>query len=140
MTETNTNITLQVEGMDCSTCALGITKNLQKKGMENVYVDFATGEATFLLNDKSKLQSVIDSIHSLGYKVVDSKYREEQEGKSSTVEKRFYFTLPFTLILFLGHMIMPHDFVLNQPFVQNTLFASVCHRHHAIWQISMGKY
>ncbi len=118
MTETNTNITLQVEGMDCSTCALGITKNLQKKGMENVYVDFATGEATFLLNDKSKLQSVIDSIHSLGYKVVDSKYREEQEGKSSTVEKRFYFTLPFTLILFLGHMIMPHDFVLNQPFVQ----------------------
>ena len=118
MTEHATNITLQVEGMDCSSCAMGITKNLQKKGLENVYVDFATGEATFLLKDKSKLQSIIDGINSIGYKVVDSKYREEQEGKRSTIEKRFYFTLPFTLILFCAHMLLPHDFILNNPYIQ----------------------
>ncbi|OFY83619.1 MAG: ATPase P [Bacteroidetes bacterium RIFCSPLOWO2_12_FULL_35_15] len=118
MAENSTNITLQVEGMDCANCALGITKNLQKKGLENVYVDFATGEATFLLDDKSKLQSIIDSINGLGYKVVDSKYREENAGKLSTLDKRFYFTLPFTIILFFSHMIFSHDFILNNPFIQ----------------------
>lgn len=118
MAENTTNITLQVEGMDCTSCALGITKNLQKKGAENVYVDYASGEANFLLNDKSKLQSMIQSINDLGYKVVDSKYREDNEGKMSTIEKRFYFTLPFTIILFFGHMLLSHDFILNQPFSQ----------------------
>ena len=118
MAENATNIILQVEGMDCTTCALGITKNLQKKGLENVYVDFATGEATFLLNDKIKLQSIIKGINDLGYKVVDSKYLEENKGKIATIEKRFYFTLPFTIILFFGHMLLPHDFILNKPYAQ----------------------
>ena len=40
MTDKSTNITLLVEGMDCTACALGITKSLQKKGAENVHVDF----------------------------------------------------------------------------------------------------
>ncbi len=114
----DTNITLHVEGMDCASCAMGITKNLQKNGMENVFVDYATGEATFLLKDKSKLQTIIDGIQGIGYKVVDSKYREEQEGKLSPIEKRFYFTLPFTVVLFFGHMFLPHDFTLNQPYIQ----------------------
>lgn len=118
MAENSTNITLQVEGMDCTACALGITKTLQKKGLENVFVDFSTGEASFLLDDKSKLPLIIKSIDDLGYKVVDSKYLEENEGKLSTIEKRFYFTLPFTIILFFGHMLLPHDFILNHPFVQ----------------------
>ncbi len=118
MSDNKTNITLHVEGMDCTSCALGITKTLQKNGMENVYVDYASGEATFLLHDKSKLQSIIDSINNIGYKVVDSKYREEQEGKLSPIEKRFYFTLPFTIVLFFEHMLLPHNFILNQPYLQ----------------------
>lgn len=118
MAENSTNITLQVEGMDCTACALGITKTLQKKGLENVFVDFSTGEASFLLDDKSKLPTIIKSIDDLGYKVVDSKYLEENEGKMSAIEKRFYFTLPFTIILFFGHMLLPHDFILNHPFIQ----------------------
>src|ERR1035437_5315049 len=118
MAESSTNITLQVEGMDCANCALGITKNLQKKGLENVYVDFATGEATFLLKDKSKLQTIIDSINGLGYKVVDKKHLEANAGKLSTLDKRFYFTLPFTIVLFVSHMIFDHDFILNQWYIQ----------------------
>ncbi|MDP1745527.1 MAG: cation-translocating P-type ATPase [Bacteroidota bacterium] len=118
MAENSTNITLQIEGMDCTACALGITKTLQKKGLENVFVDFSTGEASFLLDDKTKLPLIIKSIDDLGYKVVDSKYLEENEGKMSTIEKRFYFTLPFTIILFFGHMLLPHDFILNHPFIQ----------------------
>jgi len=112
------HITLLVEGMDCANCALGITKDLQKKGLADVHVNFATGEASFLLDDKSRLPSIIDGIHSIGYKVVDSKTREENESKMSPVEKRFYFTLPFTIPLFFGHMFLSHDFILNQPLVQ----------------------
>ena len=117
MIETETNTILNIEGMDCSNCALGITKTLQKKGMENVYVDFATGEARFLLANKSKLKSIIEDINKLGYKVIDSK-TNEKEKKLSTVEKRFYFTLPFTIILFFGHMLLGEDFILNKPYIQ----------------------
>jgi Cu+-exporting ATPase len=118
MNQPTQNTTLHVEGMDCANCAAGITKSLQKKGMENVHVDFATGEATFFLKDKSKLQSAIDSITALGYKVVDSKYQKDNEGKLSPIEKRFYFTLPFTVVLFFSHMVFDHTFFLNQPLVQ----------------------
>ncbi len=116
--DTTTNTILHVEGMDCASCAMGITKNLQKNGMENVYVDFTTGEAVFLLKDKTKLQKAIDGINSIGYKVVNSNYREQQEGKLTPIEKRFYFTLPFTIVLFFSHMLLPHNFILNQSYIQ----------------------
>lgn len=112
------HITLLVEGMDCANCALGITKDLQKKGLEDVHVNFATGEASFILRDTKKLPSVIEGINNIGYKVVDSKTREENENKLSPIEKRFYLTLPFTIPLFFSHMIFDHDFILNQPLVQ----------------------
>jgi Cu+-exporting ATPase len=112
------HITLLVEGMDCANCALGITKDLQKKGLENVHVNFATGEASFVMGDNHRLPSIIEGINNIGYKVVDSKTREENENKMSPVEKRFYFTLPFTIPLFFSHMFMGHEFILNQPLVQ----------------------
>jgi Cu+-exporting ATPase len=118
MASGSNHITLLVEGMDCANCALGITKDLQKKGLQDVHVNFATGEASFILDDKTKLNDVIEGIHSIGYKVVDSKTREENEGKLSLVEKYFYFTLPFTVPLFFSHMIFGHEFFLNKPFVQ----------------------
>ena len=40
-------IQLQVEGMTCANCALGITRLLEQKGMDDVYVNFATGEVHF---------------------------------------------------------------------------------------------
>ncbi|MGQ0827623.1 MAG: heavy metal translocating P-type ATPase [Bacteroidota bacterium] len=118
MTEKSTRITLQVEGMDCSNCAMSITKNLEKKGMKEVYVDFATGEATFFLNNTGKLKTAIDSITELGYKVIDSKLVSVNTGKISRIEKRFYFTLPFTIVLFFSHMLFSHDFFLNNPYIQ----------------------
>jgi len=118
MATSSNNITLHIEGMDCANCALGITRNLEKKGANDIHVSFATGEATFLLKDKKKLQSIINSIHDLGYKVVDPPKNNSQPNKLSTIEKRFYLTLPFTIILFLSHMLLPHDFILNQANIQ----------------------
>ena len=37
----------KVEGMDCTTCALNIHKYLEKQGMKNVKVNFATGDVIF---------------------------------------------------------------------------------------------
>lgn len=121
MTDKSTNITLLVEGMDCTACALGITKSLQKKGAENVHVDFATGEAAFFIDDKKQLPVMVKSITDLGYKVVDSNYLEANKGKLTSIEKRFYFTLPFTVVLFFGHMLFSHDFILNNAYVQLAL-------------------
>src|SRR3989344_3756428 len=118
MASPDNHITLLVEGMDCANCALGITKNLEKKGLADVHVSFATGEASFILEDKKKLPSIIEGINSIGYKVVDTKTREENESRMSPIEKRFYFTLPFTIPLFFSHMLFEHDFILNQPLIQ----------------------
>ncbi len=121
MTEKTTSIILQIEGMDCANCAMGITKNLKKNGLDHVFVDFATGEASFSISDKNKLTTAINSITELGYKVVDSKFTDDKKGAFSAIEKRFYFSLPFTIILFFSHMFFSHEFILNKSFIQVVL-------------------
>lgn len=111
------NILINIEGMDCANCALGITKKLESKGAGNVNVNFATGEATFTLVEPKKLSDLIKDIHKLGYKVID---KPGQQGTTlSLIEKRFYFCLIFTIPLF-SHMFLPFDFLQN-PFVQLVL-------------------
>lgn len=117
MSDKSAHITLNVQGMDCSNCALGITKTLEKQGLSNVNVSFSTGEASFELSNDVKLQKAIESIESLGYHVVDAK-SSLTDKHLSKIEKRFYFTLIFTVPLFFSHMIFGHDFILNNPYVQ----------------------
>jgi len=37
---------LKVDGMDCNSCALSITKSLQKQGLQNVKENFASGDVS----------------------------------------------------------------------------------------------
>lgn len=112
------NITLHVEGMTCANCSLGIKKQLEKQGMENVSVNFATGEASYTNTGNLSLDQIKNSINTLGYKVIDNveDLEENKEGLSS-IEKKFYFSLIFTIPLFL-HMFFSHDFFLNNVWVQ----------------------
>jgi P-type Cu+ transporter len=114
MPKEQTDILLNIEGMDCANCAIGITKRLESRGLNNVNVNFATGEATFNIADKSALPQVISDIQKLGYKVIDKP--QDHNKTLSTIEKRFYFSLVFTIPLFL-HMVLPFTF-LHNPFVQ----------------------
>jgi len=114
-------ITLNVEGMTCANCALGIKKQLEKKGLEDVIVNFSTGEASYVNTPKVNLEEVTASINSLGFKVVDEIL--EEEGLS-LIEKKFYFSLIFTIPLFL-HMFFGHDFILNNVWVQLALCTPV---------------
>jgi P-type Cu+ transporter len=69
---TNQQITLQVSGMDCANCAVGITRHLQKKGLQHVHTDFASGEVQFDLDSSPlELPQVITEITKLGYKVLE---------------------------------------------------------------------
>lgn len=102
----------KVEGMDCNTCAINIHKYLEKQGMKNVKVNFATGDVMFD-TEAAVSEKISKGIHDLGYKVVDEKAHDHahghdhEEGKTGFLRthlQRFLFCLPFTAILML-HMI-----------------------------------
>ncbi len=100
----------KVEGMDCTTCALNINKYLEKQGMKNVKVNFATGDVLFDTDFAVTNEKISKGILDLGYKVVDADAKGHQHDKSAHVKflsthlQRFWFCLPFTLLLML-HMI-----------------------------------
>lgn len=107
-------IVLNVEGMDCSNCALSITKKLKSYGLDDANVNFTTGEAAFTVKDRALLPEVIQGIQKLGYRVKDDS--REEDKPFFTLERKFWFCLFFTLPLFL-HMFLPVHF-LHRPLVQ----------------------
>lgn len=113
----------QVEGMDCSNCALTIRKYLEKQGMKDVKVNFATGDVAFnLIENKSKDQ-LVTGIHDLGYEVKNTSVVSPVQRKKflSTHLQRFWFCLPFTLVLMLHMFPSLHLHWLMNPWVQLSL-------------------
>ena len=101
----------KVDGMDCNTCAINIHKYLEKQGMKNVKVNFATGDVIFDTAKEVAEEKLSKGISDLGYKVVDAVHAHGhshgEDGHSkflSTHLQRFWFCLPFTLLLML-HML-----------------------------------
>ena len=106
---------LEVEGMTCANCAAGIKKHLENKGLQDVNVNFSTGEASWENDKNQDKNNVAKTIISLGYKIKSSS-KEDEKGLSK-VEKYFYFTLIFTLPLF-SHMFFPKGSVIQNPLLQ----------------------
>jgi len=125
-------VTLNVEGMTCANCALGIKKHLEKKGVDEVIVNFSTGEVIYTENKLINLDEIEAGINKLGFKVL--KEDEPEQSGLSPIEKKFYFSLIFTIPLFL-HMFTPHDFILNNPWVQ----LGLCIPVFAIGLLHFGK-
>ena len=95
----------KVEGMDCTTCALNIHKYLDKKGLKNIKVNFATGNVSFDINGEFNEKEIAGGINGLGYEVVEHKSEVvKRKPILSTHLQRFLFCLPFTVLLML-HMI-----------------------------------
>jgi Cu+-exporting ATPase len=107
---------LAITGMTCANCALGIKKHLDKKGVKDVSVNFATNQATFTNDEQYKPKAVINLINELGYKA-KMKTDEFEDSGISSIEKKFFFTLIFTLPLF-SHMFLPKESFLQNAFVQ----------------------
>jgi Cu+-exporting ATPase len=108
-------IELNVTGMHCNNCALSIHKLLEKKGLRNILVDFASEEVKFSTNDNTKLPEIKKGIENLGFKVIDD-IAHHQPAFYEKVENKFIFCALFTAPLLL-HMILPWHF-LHQPTVQ----------------------
>ncbi|MEL7339369.1 MAG: HAD-IC family P-type ATPase, partial [Bacteroidota bacterium] len=107
------HIELNVKGMTCTNCALGVERYLKKEGLQGVQVDFGNEEVQFELVETQKLPQLIKGIEKLGFQVVPD---EEESTGLSAVEKYFYFSLPFSFLLLL-HMFLPHGW-LHEPWVQ----------------------
>ena len=56
----------KVEGMDCTNCALTITRYLQKEGLKDVKVNFIGGDLSFEMNEKSSKSHLAKGIENLG--------------------------------------------------------------------------
>ncbi|HWR32428.1 MAG TPA: cation-translocating P-type ATPase [Chitinophagaceae bacterium] len=99
----------KVNGMDCNTCAINIHKYLEKKGMKNVKVNYATGDVIFETVDGFSKENISSGIETLGYTLVNDESISIPKPLKprpflSTHLQRFLFCLPFTVILML-HMI-----------------------------------
>jgi Cu+-exporting ATPase len=106
-------ISWKVDGMDCTNCALTIRKYLEKQGMKDVRVNFATGDVSFDAATEVKTEKLSKDIHDLGYTVVamngngHNHTHEHDHGGGAIFSshfQRFLFCLPFTVVLML-HMI-----------------------------------
>ncbi len=95
----------KVDGMDCTTCALNIHKFLEKKGMKNVKVNFATGDVSFDTTGEVPEEKLATGVNDLGYAVASHQATTINRKPFLTTHlQRFWFCLPFTAVLML-HML-----------------------------------
>jgi len=111
-------IKIQLEGMSCTNCAAGIKKHLINKGLEDVNVNFSTGEASCNIDALHNQNYVENIIQKLGYSII--KPNKEIKKRISKVERYFYSTLIFTLPLF-SHMFFSEDSFIQNPILQFVL-------------------
>lgn len=113
---TMTSISCKVEGMHCTNCALSVSRYLEKKGMENVNVSFATEEVSFTAPAGADSAEVLQGINHLGFRVVLPDQAPTQVSVFNTLTFKFFFCLIFTLPLLL-HMWVDWHW-LHQPWTQ----------------------
>ena len=122
--EVKNTVQWQVEGMDCSNCAISIKKYLEKKGMKNVKVNYANGDVIFDQDGVNNKEELAMGIKDLGYSVNSPDVQVKGTGSLkilTTHLQRFLFCLPFTLVLML-HMIPGlHIHWLMNPWLQLAL-------------------
>lgn len=109
----------KVDGMDCTTCALNIHKYLEKKGMKNVKVNFATGDVSFDTNGEVPEEKLATGVNDLGYAVASHQTATLTRKPFLTTHlQRFWFCFPFTAILVL-HMLPGVEWhLLMNPWLQ----------------------
>ena len=94
---------------------MSVHKLLEKKGFQNILVDFASEEVKFSADGEDKVKDAIKSIEGLGYKVVED-LNQTQERFYEKIENKLIFCAIFTVPL-LSAMIIPWHF-LHIPIVQ----------------------
>src|ERR1035437_281480 len=117
----------KVEGMTCSTCALSVSKYLEKQGLKDIKVSLADGDVSFDSEGKTEKEKLIKGISQLGYKVVETQSAPPiqhskfniQHFLSSPIHK-FFFCTPFTLLLVIPMLPIHIEWLMN-PWLQLAL-------------------
>jgi len=73
-------IELNVEGMTCTNCAATVRRKLEKDGMADINVNFASGEVTFKNPTALSIDQIITNIDDLGYHVVSNTTEEKKKS------------------------------------------------------------
>ncbi len=120
-------VELQVEGMDCSNCAQSISRFLERKGLEDVFVNFQTKEVRFARNDAQLgLEEAKAGIRKLGYTVVEPD--ADTPANRWTLTRKLWISALFTLPLLLGHVFMVvgwHTLLMENGWLQLVLATPV---------------
>lgn len=96
-------VELKVDGMTCANCAASISKYLERKGLEDVYVNFQTKEVHYKENNEVLDESAVKAgIHKLGFEVIEA----GQPSKFWTLERKLLISAIFTFPLLLHHILM----------------------------------
>lgn len=105
-------VELNVKGMTCVNCALGIEKYLKNKGLGQVQVDFSNEEVQFELIEDKELPGIIHGIEKLGFQVV----KEEGTATWGKIEWMVLIGALFTIPLLLHMVVSWH--ILHNPYIQ----------------------
>lgn len=98
-------VEMQVEGMDCQHCATSIQKMLERKGLQEVYVNYATKEVRFRQGQEAvSMELVKEGIQKLGYTVLEPELDQKKSWWTPTRELQL--SAIFTLPLLLSHLLM----------------------------------
>jgi P-type Cu+ transporter len=112
----------KVDGMSCSNCALTIHKYLEKEGMKNVKVNLIGGDVSFETANEAIKNKIAKGIEGLGYKVGNGlQTKIKRLSFLSTHLQRFWFCLPFTILLMLNMLPGVNIHWLMNPYVQLAL-------------------
>ena len=112
-----TETILDVEGMTCANCAIGVENQLRKLGADDIKVNFALGEASFIAPKSISPDEIANGITQIGYKSRIREHDKSEKQGLSSIEKKFCFSLIFTLPL-ITHMFLPHDSFMQNPILQ----------------------
>lgn len=115
-------ITLHVSGLHCTNCALSIERHLTKVGVEKPTVDYASGRASFLLDDPERLPDIVQSIQRLGYSVTDSEGSVDH-SRDTALYIKTAVSAALTIPLLVGMFLPIH--VVHDPIVQLVLMTPV---------------
>lgn len=100
----NKVVELKVEGMTCNNCAASVNRYLERKGLEDVYVNFSTKEVRFRQTESmSDVAQIKNGIHKLGFTVIED---EEIKPVFWTLERKVLISAIFTFPLLVEHFLM----------------------------------
>ncbi|SEW16446.1 Cu+-exporting ATPase [Chitinophaga sp. YR573] len=116
-------ISWKVKGMHCTNCALTVSKYLEQKGMQDVNVNFATDDLSFILPEGHAVNEVLTGIGQMGYQVILPDQPVSKTAFLNTLTFKFIFCAIFTAPLLL-HMWVQWDWLQN-PLVQLALSTPV---------------